>query len=260
MSPSEAVSKRAPEDCVVAQTKRMRLESSSVECSSMDMADDDNDVAAAAAAAAASTSPSSNQAPRRCCTVGRAAPTFSNVPAVLANGQLGSVSLSDFSGQYLLLLFYPADFTFVCPTELTAFSDRAAEFAAADCSLAVCSTDSEFAHYNWRQQARSSGGVGELQLPMLADRTRSVSRAYGVLCEQSGQAFRGMFVIDRQQTLRIAAVNDMPVGRSVDEALRLVQALRFSDIHGEVCPANWQPGSETIIPDIRRSKSFFGKI
>ncbi|KAJ2846278.1 Peroxiredoxin-1 [Coemansia brasiliensis] len=259
MSPAEAASKRVSEDAVVAQTKRMRLDTAPLDPNSMDIADDD-DAAAAAAIAAAASARSSSLPQQRPCIVGRAAPSFSNVPAVLPDGQLGRVSLSDFNGRYLLLLFYPADFTFVCPTELTAFSDRVSEFAAVDCSLAVCSTDSEFAHYNWRQQARISGGIGALQLPMLADRTRNVSRAYGVLCEQSGQAFRGLFIIDRQQRLRIAAVNDMPVGRSVDEALRLVQALRFSDTHGEVCPADWQPGSETIIPDIRKSKSYFGKI
>ncbi|KAJ1963457.1 hypothetical protein GGI12_002042 [Dipsacomyces acuminosporus] len=199
-----------------------------------------------------------DEQPHQACRVGRPAPSFS-VPAVLADGAFGNVSLSDYKGRYLALLFYPADFTFVCPTEITSFSDHAAQFAEAGCDLAVCSTDSEFVHYNWRQQARRDGGIGEIAVPMLADRTRKLSRAYGVLCEESGQAFRGLFIIDPSQKLRIAIINDMPVGRSVAEALRLVQALKFSDEHGEVCPANWQQGEATIKPTINESKSFFAQ-
>ncbi|KAJ2357223.1 Peroxiredoxin-1 [Coemansia erecta] len=197
--------------------------------------------------------------PQRPCAVGRPAPQFS-APAVQPDSTFTRLSLGDFNGRYLILLFYPRDFTFVCPTELTAFSDRLSEFTALNCALVACSTDSEFAHYNWRQQARRDGGVGELSMPMLADRTHAVSRAYNVLCEESGDAFRGLFVIDRSQTLRIAMVNDMPVGRSVDEALRLVEALKFADEHGEVCPANWRAGQPTIKPEISASKSFFAQI
>ncbi|KAJ2840785.1 Peroxiredoxin-1 [Coemansia sp. 'formosensis'] len=190
------------------------------------------------------------------CVVGRPAPMFS-VPAVLADGTISTLALSQFAGKYLVLLFYPADFTFVCPTEITSFSDHAAEFAAMDCAVAVCSTDSEFVHYNWRQQTRKDGGIGEVAVPMLADRTRGMSRSYGVLCEEEGMAFRGLFIIDTKQVVRVAQINDMPVGRSVDETLRLVSALKFADEHGQVCPANWRKGDTAIDPDIERSKAYF---
>ncbi|KAJ2305993.1 cTPxI [Coemansia sp. RSA 2704] len=202
------------------------------------------------------TEASSSPDPQRSCVIGRRAPMFT-LPAVHSDGQLGQISLADFQGRYLALLFYPADFTFVCPTELTGFSDQVEQFGALDCDLVVCSTDSEFAHYNWRQQERMQGGVQDLRIAMLADRTRAVSRAYGVLCEESGQAFRALFIVDREQRVRVKMVNDMPVGRSVGEALRLVQALKFTDEHGEVCPANWQPGAPTIKPDVGQSKAFF---
>lgn len=195
---------------------------------------------------------------RNVCKVGQPAPHFS-APAVMPDGTIAQLSSEDFKDHYLLILFYPADFTFVCPTEISSFSDHAQRFAEKDhgCKVVVCSTDSEFAHYNWRQQARKDGGIGEIAVPMLADRTRKMSRDFGVLCEDAGQAFRGMFIIDRVGTLRIAQINDMPVGRSVDEALRLVEALKFTDEHGEVCPANWQKGNKTIKPDIKQSKEFF---
>ncbi|KAJ2622057.1 cTPxI, partial [Coemansia sp. RSA 1694] len=190
------------------------------------------------------------------CVVGCPAPAFS-VPAILADGSMSTLSLDQFKGQYLVLVFYPADFTFVCPTEITSFSDKVSEFAALDCSVAVCSTDSEFVHYNWRQQARKNGGIGQVAVPMLADRTRAMSRSYSVLCEESGQAFRGLFIVDRKQIVRIAQINDMAVGRSVDEALRLVSALKYTDEHGQVCPANWRAGDAAIDPDIQLSKAFF---
>ncbi|KAJ1727115.1 Peroxiredoxin-2 [Coemansia biformis] len=196
--------------------------------------------------------------PQRKCVIGRPAPAF-QVPAVLGDGTLASVSLDDYRGRYVLLLFYQADFTFVCQTELSSFSDRARELADLGCDLLVCSTDSQFVHFNWRQHPRSQGGVDSISMPMLADTTKQVSRSYGVLCEETGQAFRGLFIVDRSQLLRIALINDMPIGRSVDEALRLVQALRFTDEYGEVCPAGWRPGSAAIKPSIHESKRFFGQ-
>ncbi|KAJ2898217.1 Peroxiredoxin-2 [Coemansia aciculifera] len=194
--------------------------------------------------------------PKNECIVGRPAPTFS-VPAVMEDGSISTVSLDQFKDRYLVLVFYPADFTFVCPTEITSFSDQASRFASLNCSVVVCSTDSEFVHYNWRQQARKDGGIGQIVVPMLADRTRTMSHSYGVLCEESGQAFRGLFVIDGKQVVRIAQVNDMPIGRSVDETLRLVSALKHTDEHGQVCPANWRAGDAAIEPEIQKSKAFF---
>ncbi|KAJ1801645.1 Peroxiredoxin [Coemansia sp. RSA 2399] len=160
--------------------------------------------------------------------IGTDAPPF-YAPAVMPDGEIKNVSLNDYRGRYLALLFYPADFTFVCPTEITGFNDSLAQFNALDCDVIVCSTDSEYVHYNWRLQARRDGGVGDLSVPMVSDRTRTISRSYNVLCEQTGQAFRGLFVIDRSQRLRVSVVNDMPVGRSVSEALRLVAELKASD-------------------------------
>ncbi|KAI8325756.1 thioredoxin-like protein [Martensiomyces pterosporus] len=212
--------------------------------------DDNNNSSSAADTTAAPSA--------QACRVGRPAPAFA-VPAVLADGSIDTVSLSDYKDRYLAILFYPADFTFVCPTEITSFSDHAGEFARSDCDLVVCSTDSEFVHYNWRLQGRKDGGVGEIAVPMLADRTRQMSRDYGVLSEETGQAFRGLFIIDPSQKLRVAIVNDMPVGRSVQEALRLVQALKYSDEHGEVCPANWHKGDAAIKPTIGQSKAFFAQ-
>ncbi|KAJ2796224.1 Peroxiredoxin-2 [Coemansia helicoidea] len=194
--------------------------------------------------------------PKRSCIIGRPAPGF-QAAAVLGDGTLGSVSLEDYCGRYLLLLFYPADYTFVCPTELAGFGDRASELAALGCDLLACSTDSQFVHHNWRLQPRHEGGVRGIAVPMLADTTRAISRSYGVLCEEAGVAFRGLFLIDRAQVLRVAIVNDLPVGRSVDEALRLVQALRHTDEHGEVCPAGWRPGAPAIVPSIAELKRFF---
>ncbi|KAJ2558885.1 Peroxiredoxin-1 [Coemansia sp. RSA 1933] len=160
--------------------------------------------------------------------VGRNAPPFC-APAVMPDGDIKNLSLSDYAGRYLVILFYPADFTFVCPTEITAFNDSLAQFNAQGCDIVICSTDSEYVHYNWRCQARTDGGVGNLNVPMVSDRTRNISRSYNVLCEETGQAFRGLFIVDKAQRLRTSLVNDLPVGRSVSEALRLVKELRDVD-------------------------------
>lgn len=147
--------------------------------------------------------------------------------------------------------------TFVCPTEIIAYSDRAAEFRAIGCELIGCSTDSHFTHLAWINQPRKQGGLGHLDIPLLADKSMKVARDYGVLDEESGVPFRGLFIIDGKQNLRQITVNDLPIGRNVDETLRLVQALQFTDVHGEVCPANWKPGSKTMVADPTESKKYF---
>lgn len=147
--------------------------------------------------------------------------------------------------------------TFVCPTEIIAFSDRADEFRKINVEVIGVSTDSHFTHLAWINQSRKEGGLGELNIPLLADKSMKVSRAYGVLDEESGIPFRGLFIIDGNQKLRQITVNDLPVGRSVDETLRLVQAFQYTDIHGEVCPAGWKPGSKTIKPTVSQSKEYF---
>lgn len=174
------------------------------------------------------------------------APEFSGKAVV--NGVIKDISSSDFAGKYVVLLFYPADFTFVCPTEIIAFSDRADEFRKEGCEIVAVSTDSEFTHLAWTNTPREAGGLGEMNIPLLADRTQEISTKYGVLKKDEGIAFRGLFIIDGKGVLRQITVNDLPVGRDVDETLRLVQAFKFTDEYGEVCPAGWRKGKKTMKP------------
>merc|ERR1712165_400884 len=157
-------------------------------------------------------------------------------------------NLADYQGKYVVLLFYPADFTFVCPTEIIAFSERAEEFRKEGCEVIAISTDSHFTHLAWVNTPREAGGLGKMNIPLLADRTQQISANYGVLKEDEGVAFRGLFIIDGNGVLRQITVNDLPVGRDVDETLRLVQAFKFTDEHGEVCPAGWRKGKKTMKP------------
>lgn len=185
------------------------------------------------------------------------APHFEGMAVV--NGEFKKISLCDYKGKYVVLFFYPLDFTFVCPTEIIAFSESAEKFRAINCEVIGCSTDSHFSHLAWVNTPRKQGGLGEMHIPLLADKTGKVARDYGVLKECDGIAFRGLFIIDDKGVLRQMTVNDLPVGRSVDEVMRLVQAFQFSDKHGEVCPANWKPGSDTIKPNVADSKAYFSK-
>jgi len=183
------------------------------------------------------------------------APEFKGTAVV--NGEFKEIKLSDYAGKYVVLFFYPLDFTFVCPTEIIAFNDRMAEFEALGCSLIACSTDSHFSHLAWCQKPRKEGGLGDMTMPLLADKNMAISRAYGVLKEDEGLSFRGLFVIDKSGTLRQITINDLPVGRDVDETLRLVQAFQFTDEHGEVCPAGWRPGKKTMKADPKGSQDYF---
>ncbi|XP_011167747.1 peroxiredoxin 1 [Solenopsis invicta] len=183
------------------------------------------------------------------------APAFSGTAVV--NGQFKDIKLSDYKGKYLVLFFYPLDFTFVCPTEIIAFSDRAKEFTDIGCHVIAASTDSHFSHLAWVNTPRKQGGLGEMSIPLLADKSCKIARDYGVLDEETGIPFRGLFIIDSKQNLRQVTINDLPVGRSVDETLRLVQAFQFTDEHGEVCPANWKPGKKSMKPDVVGSKEYF---
>ncbi|XP_051156390.1 peroxiredoxin 1 [Leptopilina boulardi] len=183
------------------------------------------------------------------------APCFKGMAVV--DGQFKEISLSQYKGKYVILFFYPLDFTFVCPTEIIAFSDRAQEFRDIGCELIAASTDSHFSHLAWVNTARKEGGLGVMNIPLLADKSCKIARDYGVLDEESGIPFRGLFIIDDKQNLRQITINDLPVGRSVDETLRLVQAFQFTDKHGEVCPANWKPGKKSMKPDVKGSKEYF---
>ena len=183
------------------------------------------------------------------------APDFA-AKAVMPDGQFKEISLEDYRGKYVLLFFYPLDFTFVCPTEIIAFSDRASDFEKLDVQILGVSVDSEFSHFAWCNTDRSQGGIGKINYPLVSDMNKQIARDYDVLID-AGIALRGLFLIDKDGVVRHQVVNDLPLGRSVDEALRMVQALQYFEKNGEVCPANWQEGSRTIKPGVSESKEFF---
>ncbi|EFC46070.1 predicted protein [Naegleria gruberi] len=183
------------------------------------------------------------------------APQFTKT-ALMQDGSFKQISLSDYKGKYVVLFFYPLDFTFVCPTEIIAFSEKAAAFREIGAEVIGASVDSEFTHLAWTQTPRKEGGLGKVDIPLIADLDKSLARDYGVLLE-GGVSLRGLFIIDGNQNLRQITVNDLPVGRNVDEALRLVEAFQFVEKHGEVCPAGWQKGKATIKPNPKESKEYF---
>jgi alkyl hydroperoxide reductase subunit AhpC len=183
------------------------------------------------------------------------APDF-HAQAVMPSKEFKQISLSDYKGKYTLLFFWPLDFTFVCPTEIIAFSDRNEEFARLGVQILGVSIDSHFTHLAWQNTPRAGGGIGDINYPMIADLSKEISRAYDVLLP-SGIALRGLFLIDQKGIIRHQVVNDLPLGRSVDEALRMVKALQYFEKNGEVCPANWKEGAATIKATPHGSKQFF---
>ena len=188
--------------------------------------------------------------------VQKEAPDFSATAVV--NEEFKPIKLSDYRGKYVVLFFYPLDFTFVCPTEIVAFSDRIKEFRDRGAEVLGCSTDSQFSHLAWIQTPREKGGLGGLNYPLVADLTKKISADYGVLLE-GGIALRGTFVIDQKGIIRAVTVHDLPLGRSVDEAIRVLDALQHHEKYGEVCPADWKRGAATIKPSVRESKAYFEK-
>jgi peroxiredoxin (alkyl hydroperoxide reductase subunit C) len=174
--------------------------------------------------------------------VGKPAPDFNMVTTKNLETLDERVSLADYKGKWLVLFFWPFDFTFVCPTEVTAFSDHIDEFRDLDCEVLGVSVDSVYTHRAWIKTPREQNGIGEVKFPLASDITKQVARAYGVLDEESGAAHRGLFIIDPEGILRYQVVTDMNVGRSVDETLRILQALQA----GGLCPANWKPGMKTL--------------
>ncbi|MBI5826436.1 MAG: peroxiredoxin [Deltaproteobacteria bacterium] len=176
------------------------------------------------------------------------APDF-KAQTVMEDGSFKEIKLSDYKGKYVVLFFYPLDFTFVCPTEIIAFSDRIAEFKARNTEVIAVSVDSHFSHLAWRNTPRKKGGIGDVKYPIVSDLDKSISRQYGVLIEKIGIALRGLFVIDRLGKLRHITVNDLPLGRNVDEVLRIIDAIQFNEKHGEVCPANWKKGDSGMKAD-----------
>jgi peroxiredoxin (alkyl hydroperoxide reductase subunit C) len=174
------------------------------------------------------------------------APDFS-ATAVMADNSFQDLRLSDCRGKYVVLFFYPLDFTFVCPSEILAFNRRVEEFDKKDCALIGVSVDSHFTHLAWKETEIEKGGIGNVQYPLVSDIKKEIAEAYGVLHDGS-VALRGLFLIDKDGVVRHAVVNDLPLGRSVDEALRMLDALRFTEEHGEVCPANWREGEDAMKP------------
>ncbi|MBI3299749.1 MAG: peroxiredoxin [Elusimicrobia bacterium] len=168
-----------------------------------------------------------------------------------------SVSLGDYKGKWLVMFFYPLDFTFVCPTEITAFSDRIDEFAKIGAEVVGCSVDSKYTHLAWINTARKEGGLGDIKYPLLADVNKKIASDYGVLIEGAGIALRGLFLINPEGKVAYQVVHDLGVGRSVDETLRVIKAFQQVAKTGEVCPANWTDGKKTMKADPTKSKEYF---
>lgn len=193
-----------------------------------------------------------------CIRVGQKAPDFS--ATAVYDQEFQNVKLSNYLGKYVILLFYPLDFTFVCPTEITAFSDIYSEIASLNTEVLGISVDSEYSHLAWLQTDRESGGLGNLQYPLVSDLTKDISKDYNILTD-AGTALRGLFIIDDQGIIQYSLVNNLDFGRSVDETLRVLKAIQYVQNHpDEVCPANWQPGKPTIISNPKQSKTYFQSI
>ena len=178
--------------------------------------------------------------------VTKEAPDFT-AQAVMANGSFEELSLSSYKGKYVLLFFYPLDFTFVCPSEILAFNTALDEFKQRNCEVFGVSVDSHFTHLAWKNTEVQNGGIGNIGFPLVADLDKSISEDYGVLLPD-GISLRGLFLVDKEGVVRHQLINDLPLGRSVEEAIRILDALQFTEKYGEVCPANWRPGEEAMKP------------
>jgi peroxiredoxin (alkyl hydroperoxide reductase subunit C) len=177
--------------------------------------------------------------------VGKKAPHF-KASAVFGD-EIRDVELSDYIGKkYVVLFFYPFDFTFVCPTELHAFQEKLGQFKEKNVEVLGCSIDSPFTHSAWLNTPKDQGGIAGVEYGLIADVHKTIARDYDVLSEEEGASFRGLFLIDKEGMVQHQVVNNMPLGRNVDEALRMVDALQFHEKNGEVCPANWTEGDEAI--------------
>ena len=189
--------------------------------------------------------------------IGQKAPDFT-AAAVMENDEIvENFTLSEYlKGSYGLIFFYPLDFTFVCPSEIIAFSNRMDKFAELNTKVVGISVDSQFSHYAWRNTPPEKGGLGKIKFPLVADITKKIASDYGVLIEDAGVALRGSFLIDKEGNIRHYVINDLPLGRNVDESIRMVEALQFHEQHGEVCPAGWQKGKSGMKPDAEGVASY----
>ncbi len=191
-----------------------------------------------------------------CLRVGQPAPDF--MATAVVNGEFKEIKLSDYRSKYVVLFFYPLNFTFVCPTEIIAFSDRADDFTQLNTQVLGVSVDSEFSHLAWTQIDRKQGGVGSVNYPLVSDIKKEISTAYNVLDPEAGVALRGLFIIDKDGNIQHATINNLSFGRSVDETLRTLKAIQYVQSHpGEVCPVDWQEGDKTMVPDPEKSKVYF---
>ena len=172
------------------------------------------------------------------------------------NGGFQDVTLSQYKGKKVVLFFYPLDFTFVCPTEINAFTDSIAEFKKRNTEVIGVSVDSHFTHQAWANTAREDGGIKGINYPLVSDLAKNIAREYGVLIEGFGAALRGLFIIDKSGILMHSTINHLDLGRSIDEVLRVLDAVDFSQEHGEVCPANWKKGDKAMKPTAAGLKEF----
>jgi peroxiredoxin (alkyl hydroperoxide reductase subunit C) len=194
-----------------------------------------------------------------CLRVGQPAPDFAATAVI--DQQFKTLKLSDYRGQYVVLFFYPLDFTFVCPTEIIAFSNRHSDFEALDTEILAVSVDSEFSHLAWIQTERKQGGLGDIAYPLVADLKKEISTAYNVLDPEAGIALRGLFIIDRDGIVQHATINNLSFGRSVEETLRTLKAIQHVQSHpNEVCPVGWQEGDKTMTPDPVKAKEYFAGV
>jgi len=178
--------------------------------------------------------------------VTKEAPNF-KAQAVLENNAIEELELASYKGKYVVLFFYPLDFTFVCPSEIIAFDKKLDAFREKGAEVIGVSVDSQFTHYAWKNTPVDAGGIGQVRYPLVADLSKNIARDYGVLFDDA-VALRGLFLIDKEGIVRHSVINDLPLGRNVDEALRMLDALQFTETHGEVCPANWKQGEEGMKP------------
>lgn len=179
--------------------------------------------------------------------IGKSAPSFL-AKAVISGEIINNFSLDQYRGKYVVFFFYPLDFTFVCPTELHAFQEKLQEFEKRNTQVVACSVDSCYTHLAWLCTPKSKGGIEGVQYPLIADLNKSIAEAYGVLMPEEGIALRGLFLLDQEGIIRHQVINDLPLGRSVDEVIRTLDALISFNQHGEVCPANWQVGARRMKP------------
>ncbi|MEI6275173.1 MAG: peroxiredoxin [Prolixibacteraceae bacterium] len=208
-----------------------------------------------------------------CTLVGKKAPSFKAVAVVNGNDMVSDFSLEQFVGnKYVIFFFYPLDFTFVCPTEILAFQEKLAEFEKRNVAVVGCSVDSEFSHWAWLNTEKNNGGIKGVKFPLVADLTKTIAENYGVLAGEyqvndEGEsafvgapvAYRGLFLIDKKGVVRHQLVNDLPLGRNVDEAIRMVDALAHFEEYGEVCPANWKEGDDAMKASAEGVASYLSK-